>query len=220
MTNQVVRIDFKQAKSTEMLKVEKSKNRSRTDNDELRGKRHLTPDEIDQICKLIRKSSRNPDRDELMVLMSFHHGYRVSELTNTKWQHIDLKTGQISVRRMKNGINTLQPISDKRELMILRKIHRSQNKPTSGFIFKNERGSPVTVNGFQKMFGKFSELSRNSFRRRGVGAVVPRDRLPSIKWILATISFPHCLVNKMAPFLAPLWSEGRFLREIRRAYPP
>jgi len=158
MKNQVVKVDFKKTKSTETLKVGISGNRSRVANDELRGKRHLTPDEIDQIIKVIRKKSRNPDRDELMVLMSFHHAFRVSELTNVKFQHIDMKSGQISVKRMKKGIDTLHPISDKRELMILRKIHRSLHKPTSGFVFKNERGNPVSVNGFQKMFGKFSEL--------------------------------------------------------------
>ncbi len=159
MKKQVVSLDFSKAKSTETLKVENSTNRSRIANDELRGKRHLNPNEVEQICKTIRNKSRNPDRDELMVLMAFHHGFRVSELTNVKWQHIDLKSGQISVKRMKNGIDTLHPISDKRELMLLRRIRQNQLKPTAGFVFRNERGSPVSVNGFQKMFGKFSELA-------------------------------------------------------------
>jgi integrase len=157
MNNQVVSLDFSQAKPTETLKVDISGNRSRLANDELRGKRHLSPVEVNQICKTIRKKSRNPDRDELMVLMAFHHGFRVSELTNVKWQHIDLKSGQIAVKRMKNGIDTLHPISDQRELMLLRRIYRKQLKPTAGFVFRNERGSPVSVNGFQKMFGKYSE---------------------------------------------------------------
>jgi integrase len=91
--------------------------------------------------------------------MAFHHGFRVSELTKVKWQHIDLKSGQIAVKRMKNGIDTLHPISDQRELMLLRRIYRKQLKPTAGFVFRNERGSPVSVNGFQKMFGKFSEMA-------------------------------------------------------------
>lgn len=159
MRNQVVSLGFSEAKITETLKVGYSANRSRTANDELRGKRHLNPNEVDQICKTIRKKSRNPDRDELMVLMAFHHGLRVSELTNVKWQHIDLKSGQLSVKRMKNGIDTLHPISDKRELLIFRRVHRDQLKPTAGFVFRNERGNPVSVNGFQKMFGKFSELA-------------------------------------------------------------
>lgn len=159
MQNKVIQGDFSKAKLTETLKVDISGNRSRLTNDELRGKRHLSPAEVNQVCNAIRKKSRNPDRDELMVLMAFHHGFRVSELTNVKWQHIDLKSGQIAVKRMKNGIDTLHPISDKRELMILRRIHRDQSKPNAGFVFKNERGNAVSVNGFQKMFGKFSALA-------------------------------------------------------------
>jgi integrase len=155
--NQIVSINRNKAKSTETLKVDFSGNRSRLANDELRGKRHLTTSEVIQICNAIQKKSRNSDRDELMVLMAYHHGFRVSELTSVKWQHVDLKYGQLSVKRLKNGIDTLHPISDKRELMLLRRAYRNQLKPTTGFVFRNERGSPVSVNGFQKMFGKYSE---------------------------------------------------------------
>jgi site-specific recombinase XerD len=37
------------------------------------------------------------------------------------------------------------------------KTHRQQSKPTAAFIFKTERGTAVSTNGFQKMFSKFSE---------------------------------------------------------------
>lgn len=154
MSNQVVTVDFAKAESTETLKVER---RSRSANDQLRGKRYLSPAEVQQICSAIRKSSRYPDRDEAMVLLAFHHGLRVSELVNAKWQHLDLKSGQFAVKRMKHGIDTTHPISDKRELMLLKRLHREQSKPVAGFIFKTERGGAVSANGFQKMTNKFSE---------------------------------------------------------------
>lgn len=160
LKNQVVTVDFRKRESTETLKVtSKPTNRSRTINDELRGKRHLSPIEVTQICKSIRKGSRYPDRDELMTLMTFFHGLRVGELVNLKWQHADLKTGQISIKRLKQGIDTLHPISDKRELMLLKRLHKEQGKPVAGFIFKTERGTAVSSNGFQKMFSKFSEIA-------------------------------------------------------------
>lgn len=157
MKNQVLNVDFTKGKSTETLNVGAANNRSRLKNDDLRGKRHLTPLEVERIRKSIRTGSRYADRDELMVIMTFNHGYRVSELVNLKWQHIDLKTGQISIKRLKQGIDTLHPISDKRELMLLNRLYREQSKPTGGFIFKTERGTAVSSNGFQKMFAKFSE---------------------------------------------------------------
>lgn len=157
MKNQVVSVDFRKNKSTETLNVQDSGNRSRLANDALRGKRHLTDAEVAKVCAAIQKNSRYSDRDELMVWMAFRHALRVSELVDVKWQHFDLKAGQMAIKRMKNGIDTLHPISDKRELMLLRRVHRGQGKPTTGFVFKNERGNVVSVNGFQKMFGKFSE---------------------------------------------------------------
>lgn len=159
MSNQVVSVDFSKGKSTETLKVDNSRNRSRVANDQLRGRRHLTPDEIELISQCIRKKSRYPDRDELMVLITFHHGYRATEICQLKWQHVQLKSMQIKVNRIKNGISTTQPIACKRELMLLRRLHRDQNKPSSGFVFRNERGQAVSVNGLQKMFGKFSEIA-------------------------------------------------------------
>lgn len=157
MGNRVVAVDFRKGKSTKTLKVSKATNRSRVANDELRGKRHLNPQEVERICKSIRKGSRYPDRDELMVIMAFHHGFRVGELVKLKWQHVGLKTGQVAIKRLKNGIDTQHPIADKRELLLLRRMHKDQSKPTAGFIFRTERGTAVSVNGFQKMFANYSE---------------------------------------------------------------
>ena len=154
MNNQTVSGNSGKSKSTVMQKVYGA---SRKANDELRGRRHLTPTEVEATCKAIRKGSRHGDRDELLVLVAFHHGLRVSELLDLKWQHIRLKEHQISVKRKKNGIDTEHPISDKRELTLLRRLHKDQGKPTTGFVFLNERKNPVSVSGFQKMFGKFSE---------------------------------------------------------------
>lgn len=157
MGSQVIAVDFSKAKSAERLNVVDSVNRSRSTNDEIRGRRHLQPTEIKLITKAIRDGSRYQDRDECMVLVAFHHGYRVSELVNLRWQHIDLKTGQIAIKRLKNGIDTVHPISEKRELMLLKRLHREQGNPVHGFVFRTERGTAVSRNGVQKMFAKFSE---------------------------------------------------------------
>lgn len=157
MTNRVIQVDFGQQKVTERLTVSKPVNRTRTKNDELRGKRHLNPKEVELICKSIRDRSRYADRDELMVLMAFHHGFRVGELVNLKWQHVDFKSTQIAVKRLKNGIDTTHPIASKRELMLLRKLHKAQSKPSAGFIFLTERGTAVSTNGFQKLVGFHSK---------------------------------------------------------------
>ncbi len=155
MKQQGIQADSKKAKSTVLRKV----GNSRAKNDQLRGRRHLIKLEIDCICKTIRKHSRYADRDELMVLTAFHHGFRASELVNLKWQDVILQSQQIAVKRLKNGNNTQQPIACKRELMLFKRIHKAIGKPTSGFVFLNERGHPVSTDGFRKMFGKFSMMA-------------------------------------------------------------
>ena len=54
-------------------------------------------------------------------------------------------------------IDTVHPISDARELMLLKRLHQAQDKPKTGFVFRNERGGAVSVNGFQKLFSAASE---------------------------------------------------------------
>lgn len=129
---------------------------SRKANDELRGRRHLTSPEIAAICQAIRKRSRYPDRDECMVIMCHRHGLRVGELVDLKWQHVDLRGSQLSVRRLKNGIDSTHPLACRREVALLRRLHKAQDKPSTGYLFQNERGSPVSISGFQKMFGRVS----------------------------------------------------------------
>jgi integrase len=131
-------------------------NRSRTANDQARGKRHLSRDEVTTICQTIRNDSRYPDRDEALVLVAFHHGLRVSETTALRWQHLDLKTGTIAIKRVKEGISNTPPIFDKRELMLLRRLHRKQNRPTTGHVFKNQRGGAVSVNSVQQLVNRHS----------------------------------------------------------------
>ena len=141
-------------KSTETLKVY---NRSRVANDEQRGRKHITTAELETICKVIKDSSRHPLRDELMTRMCFTHGLRVSELVALQWQHVNMKNRQLKVSRLKNGIPTTHPIVSKREIMLLNQLYKAAGKPTSGYLFNTERNTPVSVNGFQRMFGTYSE---------------------------------------------------------------
>ena len=140
--------------STETWKVA---NRSRKENDKHRGRPNLLKSEIEAICKTIKDGSRYALRDELAVLMAYHHGLRASELTGLQWQHIDLKTRQLQVNRKKNGISNVHPITSKREIMLLTRLHKDQGKPRTGFVFNTERKTVLSVNSFQKMFSTYSE---------------------------------------------------------------
>lgn len=154
---QGVQKDSSGATSIETLKVVDTGNHSRIKNDNLRGRKHLTGTEITGICDSIKATSRYALRDELMVLMCYHHGYRASELVDIQWQHVDLKIRQLQVNRVKNGINNIHPITDKREILLLTRLHKAQNKPKTGYLFNTERNTVMSVNSLQKMFSAMSE---------------------------------------------------------------
>ena len=152
MVNQVVQGEFKKSKSTVMRKVASF----RKINNNLRGKRHLSHSDMEVICKSIREGSRYKHRDECMVRMAFNHGLRVSELLNLRWQHISFKPHEVSIKRLKNSISGVHPILDKKEIRLLTGRYKEQGKPTDGYVFNNERGNAVSVDGMRNMFSKYS----------------------------------------------------------------
>jgi type 1 fimbriae regulatory protein FimE len=49
-------------------------------------------------------------RDATMILVTYRHGLRVSELCSLTWDQIDLAHGLLHVRRAKNGIPSVHQI--------------------------------------------------------------------------------------------------------------
>ena len=67
----------------------------------------MTPDEILAVLKAARASS---NRNWAMILLAYRHGLRASETCDLKLQDVDLKTGCLSIRRLKGSLHTVQPI--------------------------------------------------------------------------------------------------------------
>ena len=109
-----------------------------------RGKNYLTESEISKFLAASRKG-RHGVRDFSMMLLSYRHGLRVSELTDLKLQDVDLETGRIFVRRKKGSLSTHQPI-DGDELRAIRAWLRVREKREDAkypYLFFSERG-PLT----------------------------------------------------------------------------
>ena len=119
----------------------------RQKNAELRTREHLSEGEIERLMEAARKN-REGHRDALMILMTYRHGLRASELCDLQWSQIELAPGVIHVRRVKNGNPATHPLTGK-ELRALRKLQREA--PTSAFVFVSMRGTPFTVSGFRRM---------------------------------------------------------------------
>jgi integrase len=127
--------------------TEKERVGRRTDADYGRdGHRYLTPEQVAALIKAAR-TNRHGSRDALMISLAWHHGLRVSELVELRWNMIDWKRADLAVNRLKNGKDTRQPLAGD-DLRALRALHRERE--SDEYVFMSERG-PFTRNGFAKL---------------------------------------------------------------------
>ncbi len=113
------------------------------------GKDFLTEAEMKRFLEAARHG-RHGVSDYLMMLMTYRHGLRVSELVDLRLKDLDLETGRLYVRRKKGSLSTHQPIEGD-ELRTLRAWLREREQrrdAPSPYLFLSERGPMVrqTVN--------------------------------------------------------------------------
>jgi type 1 fimbriae regulatory protein FimB/type 1 fimbriae regulatory protein FimE len=121
---------------------------------------YLTEREVERLIKATSEN-RWGHRDATAILIAYRHGLRASELVALRWDDIDLQTGKLHVRRAKGGTSSVHPIGA-RESRALRKLQREATT-ASPYAFVSERGSPLSVAGYQRMVARAGEAARFSF---------------------------------------------------------
>jgi type 1 fimbriae regulatory protein FimB/type 1 fimbriae regulatory protein FimE len=86
-------------------------------------RRYLTEREVECLMDRACKYGRYGHRDATMILVTFRHGLRASEVCDLQWQQIELSEGRLHVHRLKNGISSVHPIRGD-EMRALRKLRR------------------------------------------------------------------------------------------------
>lgn len=74
-------------------------------------RKYLTRNEINKILRATVYGLHGT-RDACMFRLCFFHGLRVSELCRLRLSDLDLTQRVIFIRRLKNGLSTLHPITD------------------------------------------------------------------------------------------------------------
>ena len=127
----------------------------RLKNSQLRTREYLTPTEVRALITAAGRRGRYGQRDACLLLLSYRHGLRVSEVVNLRWDQIDLKAGHLHVRRAKNGVPSTHPLQGD-ELRALRQVAREW-PDRGGFVFISERHGPMSPDGVRKMIARTGE---------------------------------------------------------------
>jgi integrase len=121
-----------------------------------RTREYLTSDEVTRLMKAAESVGRHGFRDSTLILVTFRHGFRVSEVALLRWDQIDFKLGQMHVRRSKNGVPATHPVSGT-EMRALRRLQREYD--ASPYVFTTERGGPITDATIRKLVQRAGELA-------------------------------------------------------------
>lgn len=87
--------------------------------------------------------SRYRWRNTAMLMLTFYHGLRVTELCRLKRQDIDLNHGRIWVKRLKGSLSTEQPLQAE-ERRALKRYLKQRGNSQLPWLFLNERGDQFT----------------------------------------------------------------------------
>src|SRR5438552_2121121 len=88
---------------------------------ERRPREYLTVKEVELLMTGAREQRRYGHRDSTMILVAYRHGLRVGELCALRWDQVDLGSGLLHIRRLKNGTPSVHPMGGN-EIRALRKL--------------------------------------------------------------------------------------------------
>lgn len=132
----------------------------RLKNADYRSREYLTEQEVEQLMEAAGRVGRHGHRDATLILLSYRHGLRVSELVSLRWDQVDLKQGLMHVNRLKHGNPSVHPVRGP-ELRALRRLQRDY--PMMPYVFSSERKAPLTDDAIRKIVGRAGKEAKLPF---------------------------------------------------------
>jgi type 1 fimbriae regulatory protein FimB/type 1 fimbriae regulatory protein FimE len=121
-----------------------------------RSREYLSPADVDSMIAAAKNTGRHGHRDATLILLSYRHAPRVSEVIAWRWDQVDLEQGLLHVNRLKNGTPSVHPLRGP-EFRALRKLFREY--PDSPYVFSTERKGPMTAATVRKIVARAGELA-------------------------------------------------------------
>src|SRR5260370_27310418 len=129
----------------------------------------LTPQEMLDLLRAARKRSV---RDWAMILLAYRHGLRACEGCGLKLADLDLKSGSISIRRLKGSLFTVQPLYQHRgqplldETAAVRAWLRKRLEDGSDYLFTSQKGGKLSRIQFFRNFQRTAEGAALAIEKR------------------------------------------------------
>lgn len=142
----------------------------------------LVPEEVLAVLRIARKRSV---RDWAALLLTYSHGLRAQEVCNLTVRDIDLKGGQIMIRRLKGSLQTVQQLMGHRgqplldEIKALREYLAVRPKDGGDALFVSQKGGHLSSTQLYRIF-----------RDVAIEAGLPKSK-----------QHPHCLKHSIASHL-------------------
>ena len=125
-----------------------------------RTREYLTGPEIEKLMAAARKYGRYGHRDATMILITYRHGLRASEVCDLQWHQIELGAGRLHVHRAKRGTPSVHPMQGD-EIRALRRLQREQ--PPGPHVFATERSGPMSAKSLHTLISRLGERARMPF---------------------------------------------------------
>lgn len=119
----------------------------------------LTQEEIHKVLKIASEDRRNL----AMILLGLKHGMRASEICNLELKDVDLKNGEITVRRLKGSLRTTQPLTDVQgqpllsEKRVLRAWLEERGNHPSPRVFVSQKSGRLHRSQLHRVFADIAE---------------------------------------------------------------
>lgn len=129
-------------------------------NKDVRSREYLTEKEVERLMGAAKNTGRHGHRDATLILITYRHALRVSELVSLRWDQIDLGKGLLHVNRLKNGVASIHPLRGP-EIRALRRLLRDYSD--TPYIFVTERKGPLTASTVRKVVARAGMKAKIKF---------------------------------------------------------
>lgn len=137
----------------------------RKNNESYRGREHLFLHEIKSLIYLAETGGKtsakdkNRIRDQLIILLLFHHGLRTEELCLLRWDAIDWTNNEIFINRVKGSISNTHPFVSWAgdELGLLNQWYKQCATTRCPFLFPNKDNDRLQPKAISRLVERLSK---------------------------------------------------------------